>query len=151
MLNVIMLNVIMLNVIKLSVVMLSVVAPSFQSSCLLFHLYYNWSRGICLVMSIGSFTTLLDISNVASVGIRGVGHSLKVTIGKNNMVLTLGGIAIAGLRGSNAGTTIAIIDSIAVVICLCKIRVLVQLKIYLFSLFSFSVRTGWNEALNIGT
>ena len=81
------------------------------------------SRGIGWSWSIGSFTTVLDISNVASVGIRGVGHSLEATIGKSNMVLTLSGIAIAGLRGSKVGTTVAVIDSVGVVICWGNIRV----------------------------
>ena len=81
------------------------------------------SRGIGWSWSIGSFTTVLDISNVASVGIRGVGHSLEATIRKSNMVLTLSGIAIAGLRGSKVGTTVAVIDSIGVVVCWGNIRV----------------------------
>jgi hypothetical protein len=39
------------------------------------------------------------------------------------MVLTLSGIAIAGLRGSKVGTTVAVIDSVGVVICWGNIRV----------------------------
>jgi hypothetical protein len=83
----------------------------------------GWSGGISWSWSVGSFTTVLDISNVASVGISSVGHSLKATIRKSNMVLTLSGIAIAGLRGSKVGTTVAIIDSIGVVVCWGNIRV----------------------------
>ncbi len=57
-------------------------------------------------------------------------------MGKNNMVLTLGGIAITGLRGSNVGTTVAVVDFVGVVICWGKIRVLVQLKnLFILSIF----------------
>jgi hypothetical protein len=45
-------------------------------------------------------------------------------MGKSNMVLTLGGIAIAGLRGSKGGPTVAVI----VVVCSGKIRVLVPVQ-----------------------
>ena len=51
------------------------------------------SRGIGWSWSIGSFTTVLDISNVASVGIRGVGHSLEATIRKGDKVLALSKIS----------------------------------------------------------
>jgi hypothetical protein len=81
------------------------------------------SWGISWGWSIDSFTTVLDIGNVASIGISSVGHSLEATIGKSNMVLTLSGIAIAGLRGSKVGTTVAVIDSIGVVVCWGNIRV----------------------------
>ena len=53
----------------------------------------SWSR----CWSIDWFTGVLNIGDVASVGIRGVGDSLEATIRKSNVVFSLGGIAIAGL------------------------------------------------------
>jgi hypothetical protein len=85
----------------------------------------NWSWGVWLDWSgaiggswgIDGLTRVLNISDVTSVGIRGVGDSLKATIGKSNVVFSLGGITVAGLRSSKVGTTVAVIDSIGVVIC----------------------------------
>jgi hypothetical protein len=85
----------------------------------------NWSWAISWGWGWGvdGLTRVLNISNVTSVGIRGVGDSLKATIGKSNVVFSLGGIAIAGLRSSKVGTTVAVIDSIGVVVCWGNIRV----------------------------
>ena len=73
----------------------------------------SWGRG----SSIDGLSRVLNISNVTSVGIRSVGNSLDATIGKGNMVFSLGCITIAGLRSTNVGTSVSIIDSIGVVIC----------------------------------
>jgi len=78
----------------------------------------NWSWAISWGWGWGvdGLTRVLNISNVTSVGIRGVGDSLKATIGKGNVVFSLGGIAIAGLRSSKVGTAVSIGDSVVVVV-----------------------------------
>ena len=83
----------------------------------------RWGRAIGRSRCVDSFTSVLDISNVASVGISSVGHSLETAIRKSNMVLTLGGIAITRLGGSKVGTAVSVIDSIGVVVCWGNIRV----------------------------
>ena len=82
-----------------------------------------WGRPISRGRGIDSLTSVLDISNVASVGISSVGHGLETAIGKSNVVFSLGGIAVAGLRGSKVGTAVSVIDSIGVVVCWGYIRV----------------------------
>jgi hypothetical protein len=80
-------------------------------------------RSISWGWGIDGLTGVLDIGDVTSVGIRGVGHSLDAAIGKSNVVFSLGGIAVAGLRGSKVGTAVSVIDTIGVVICRGDIRV----------------------------
>jgi hypothetical protein len=83
----------------------------------------DWGRAIGRGRSIDWLTRVLDISNITSGSISSVGHSLKATIGKSNVVFSLGSIAIAGLRGSKVGTAVSVIDTIGVVICRGDIRV----------------------------
>jgi hypothetical protein len=80
-------------------------------------------RSISWGWGIDGLTGVLDIGDVTSVGIRGVGHSLDAAIGKSNVVFSLGGIAVAGLRGSKVGTAVSVIDTIGVVVCWGDIRV----------------------------
>jgi hypothetical protein len=62
----------------------------------------SWGRG----SSIYRLSRVLNISNVTSVGISGVGNSLETTIGKGNMVFTIGVVTITGFTGSKVGTTV---------------------------------------------
>jgi hypothetical protein len=57
----------------------------------------SWGWGISWGWGVDGLSGVLDISNVSSVGIRGVGNSLETTIGKGNVVFSLGGISVAGL------------------------------------------------------
>ena len=77
----------------------------------------DWSGSVSWGRGIDRLSRVLDISNVTSVGISSVGNSLEATIGKSNVVFSLGVIAVAGLRGSKVGTAVAVIDSIGVVVC----------------------------------
>ena len=83
----------------------------------------DWGRSIGWGRGVDGLSRVLDISNVTSVGISSVGNSLEATIGKVNVVFSLGGIAVAGLRGSKVGTAVSVIDSIGVVVCWGNIRV----------------------------
>ena len=83
----------------------------------------DWSWAVSWGRGIDGLSRVLDISDVASVGISSVGNSLEATIGKSNVVFSLGVIAVAGLRGSKVGTAVAVIDSIGVVVCWGDIRV----------------------------
>jgi hypothetical protein len=83
----------------------------------------DWGRAIGRGRSIDWLTRVLDISNITSGSISSVGHSLKATIGKSNVVFSLGSIAVAGLRGSKVGTAVSVIDTIGVVVCRGDIRV----------------------------
>jgi hypothetical protein len=71
----------------------------------------SWGRG-----SIDWFTRVLDISNVSSGWVRGVGYSLETTVGKVDVVLSLCGITIASFRCTKVGSAEAIGNSIRVVI-----------------------------------
>ncbi|TRY79340.1 hypothetical protein TCAL_16048 [Tigriopus californicus] len=66
----------------------------------------------------GGFTIaiILDISQITSVVIGGVGHSLGATIGKKDTVLTLGTMTIAVLIGLEIGATVIVMDSIPIVV-----------------------------------
>ena len=77
----------------------------------------DWSRSVSWGRGIDGLSRVLDVSDVASVGIGSVGHSLETTIGKSNVVLSLSGITVAGLGGSKVGTAVSVIDSIGVVVC----------------------------------
>ena len=60
---------------------------------------------------------VLDISDITGVLIgHGVGHSLDATVGKGNVVLSLGGVAIAGLLLAKVGTRVVVLDGVSVLI-----------------------------------
>jgi hypothetical protein len=77
----------------------------------------SWGWGISWGWGVDGLSGVLDISNVSSVGIRGVGNSLETTIGKGNVVFSLGGISVAVLRSTEVSTAVSVIDSIGVVVC----------------------------------
>ena len=60
---------------------------------------------------------VLDISDITGVLIgHGVGHSLDASVGKGNMVLSLGGVAIAGLLLAKVGTRVVVLDGVGVLV-----------------------------------
>jgi hypothetical protein len=64
------------------------------------HNNWSWSIrswGISWSWGIDGLSRVLNISNVPSVGISSVGNGLETTIGKRNMIFSLGGISVAGL------------------------------------------------------
>ena len=60
---------------------------------------------------------VLDIGNITRVLIgHGVGHSLDAAVRKGNMVLSLGGVAIAGLLLAKVGARVVILDGVGVLV-----------------------------------
>jgi hypothetical protein len=76
---------------------------------------WSWAVGGSRGRGIDSLTSVLDISDVA-IAVSSVGDSLGATIGKSNMVLSVGVVSISGLRGSKVSTAVSISDSIVVVV-----------------------------------
>ena len=75
----------------------------------------DWSWAVSWGRGIDGLTSILDVSNVA-IGISGVGDSLETTIGKGNVVLSVGVVSIASLRGTKVSTAQGISDSVVVVV-----------------------------------
>ena len=73
-----------------------------------------WGR---LVLWVLGNTLVLDISNIARVGISNiVGHNLGAAIRKSNTVLAIGSIAIPVLIGSKVRARVVISDSISILV-----------------------------------
>jgi len=83
---------------------------------------WSWAVGWSGGRGIDSLTSVLDISDV-TIAISGVGDSLGATIGKSNVVLSVGVVSISGLRGSKVSTAVSIGDSIVVVVGWDSVRV----------------------------
>lgn len=67
--------------------------------------------------SIDGFSGVLDVGDVAGVSVGGVSHSLDTTVGKVDVVLAAGAVAIARLRGPEVGSAQAVGDAVGVVVC----------------------------------
>ena len=58
-----------------------------------------------------------DVGDVAGVIVSdGVLHGLETAVGESDMVLTIGGVAIAGLIGAKVGAVVVVMDSIGVLV-----------------------------------
>ena len=75
----------------------------------------DWSWAVGRGRGIDGLTRVLDVSNV-TIGISGVGDSLETAIGKGNVVLSVGVVSIASLRGTKVSTAQGISDSVVVVV-----------------------------------
>jgi hypothetical protein len=82
----------------------------------------NWGRGIrswCWGISWGrcvdGLSRVLDISNIA-IAISSVGDSLETTIGKVDVVFSIGVVTFTCLTGSKVGSTVCVRHSIVVVV-----------------------------------
>ncbi len=72
-----------------------------------------WVRGGAVV----GLARVGDVGNVARVGIVDVVlHSLDAAIGQSDVVLSLGGVPIAGLAGSEVGAGIVVMDGVSVLV-----------------------------------
>ena len=71
-----------------------------------------------MVFGFTRFATVCDISNITTITINSVSHSLDSTIWKSNMVLTIGTITIAMFIGTKIKTRVFIFDDIGIfIIC----------------------------------
>jgi hypothetical protein len=82
----------------------------------------SWSWGISWGSSIDGLSRVFDISNIA-IAISSVGDSLETTIGKVDMVFSVGVVTFTGLTGSKVGSTVSISNTIIVVVGWDSVRV----------------------------
>ena len=75
----------------------------------------DWSWAVGRGRGIDGLTRVLDVSNV-TIGISGVGDSLETAIGKGNVVLSVGVVSIASLRGTKVSSAQGISNSVVVVV-----------------------------------
>ena len=68
------------------------------------------------MMFVFGFATVRNISNIATVSINRVFHSLDTAIRQQNMVRSAGGITISGFILTKVKSSIIILDSIVVVV-----------------------------------
>ena len=71
-----------------------------------------------VVFGVFGFTRVSDISNIATVSVNGVSHSLGTTVGKEDTVVSVGSITITVFFSSkvNWGITVAVLNGISVVV-----------------------------------
>ena len=113
----------------------------------------NWGWGICWGWSWGiswgwgssidGLSRVLDISNI-TIAISSVGNSLKATIGKVNMVFTIGVVSVTSLRGSQLNSAVLVRHSIVVVVCWDSVWV------SRLSTISWSWGVGWCRSIDWG-
>jgi hypothetical protein len=83
----------------------------------------SWGRLVSWSWGVDGLSCVFDISNVSCVVVGSVGDSLDATIGKVNVVLSVGVVSVTVLVGSEFESSIVVIDSIAVIVCWWSIRV----------------------------
>ena len=71
-----------------------------------------------VMFGVFGFTRVCDISNIATISINGVSHSLGTTVGKEDTVVSVGSITITVFFSSevNWGITVAVLNSISIVV-----------------------------------
>jgi hypothetical protein len=75
----------------------------------------SWSWGISWGRCVGGLSRIFDISNIA-IAISSVGDSLETTIGKVDVVFSVGVVTFTSLAGSKVGSTVCVRHSIVVVV-----------------------------------
>jgi hypothetical protein len=75
----------------------------------------SWSWGISWGSSIDGLSRILDISNI-TIAISSVGDSLETTIGKVDVVFSVGVVTFTSLAGSKVGSTVCVRHSIVIVV-----------------------------------